>query len=75
MSRNSGRRVVAGEEECAIDACTLAFAVVTADYDEVEGVPSPGEVVLLDFEPVAGALGRLVVGCQGVKHLDHEAFA
>lgn len=43
------RGIVAGEEEGAVDGGPLAFAVVGAKDDEVEGVAYAGEVVFLDL--------------------------
>jgi len=46
-----------------------------AEHDEVEAVAEAGEVVLFDFEPVAGALRGLIARFLCVQHLNHEALA
>lgn len=43
------RRVVAGEQEGAVDGGALALAEVSAQHDEVERVADAAEVVLFDL--------------------------
>jgi hypothetical protein len=48
-------RVVARQQVAAVAALPLPPSQVAADDDQVEAVPAPVQVVLLDLEPLAGA--------------------
>lgn len=41
--------VVAGKEKSSINICPFAFAIVTANDDEVQRIPNPSEVVFLEL--------------------------
>lgn len=70
-----GGAVVAGEQEGAVNRGAFAFAVVSAEDHEVEGVAYSRKIILLDLKPISTALAWFVTAFGSVKHLDHEAFA
>ena len=67
--------IVAGEQEGAVNACSLALTVVRSQDDEIERIADAGQVVFFDFEPVSASFAWLVTALVRVKHLHHEPFA
>uniref|UniRef100_A0A182UFZ4 Uncharacterized protein n=1 Tax=Anopheles melas TaxID=34690 RepID=A0A182UFZ4_9DIPT len=66
--------VVAGEQEAPVRAGTLAPAPVAPDHDQIERIAHPGQVVLLELEPVARPLRYLVRRLAG-QRFHHQALA
>lgn len=46
-----GRRVVAGQQECTINRCSFALAIVSAQDNQVKGVANAREIVLFNLLP------------------------
>lgn len=44
-----GVGVIASEEECAVHVCTLAFAVVAAYNDQVQGITNTCKIIFLEL--------------------------
>uniref|UniRef100_A0A8W7P931 Uncharacterized protein n=1 Tax=Anopheles coluzzii TaxID=1518534 RepID=A0A8W7P931_ANOCL len=66
--------VVAGEQEAPVRAGPLAPAPVAPDHDQIERIAHPGQVVLLELEPVARPLRYLVRRLAG-QRFHHQALA